>query len=132
MSYVLCCRSRPITSGIISHGLQKTDDRFLVEGSDASVLVNYSSLDFGESRAKRPLAGQNVRGVNTICLECHDVFEIKSTDCRAQFVIFLRTTTDAEKRAEVGLREPHSIALFPEPLPYSISNEHFFVQSRLT
>ena len=48
MSYMLCDKLIPMASSIVSHGFQKTTDRFLVAWRDASVLRHKQILHFGK------------------------------------------------------------------------------------
>ena len=67
MSYTLCCKSLRLSRCIVSHGLEETADRFLVERRDASELFDQDILRLSKRVMghRRAHAVENVWNVET-------------------------------------------------------------------
>ena len=91
MSYMLCDKLSPLAGSIVSHGLQETTDRFLVEWRDASVLLNQPILNFGKRLVRQ-------RRVNSI----HYVTHIKTKLARGHAQVRRRRITGTRLIISLG------------------------------
>lgn len=64
MSYTLYYKLIPLAGGIVCHGLQKTANRFLVEGRNASELLNYLSFHAAHAFSQSSLACKHINNVH--------------------------------------------------------------------
>ena len=103
MSYMLCDKLSPLAGRIVSHGLQETTDRFLVEWRDASVLLDQLLFFWRKQLPKRrgTPASQNKRRIYTAFFKCRHIAKVKRI--RPQFVVLLSPPTHPQKRSKFRL-----------------------------
>lgn len=65
MSNTRCYMSLRLSGSIVRHGLQETSDRFLVEWSDASELLNNSSLRRIQTLAQCFLPSKHINNIHS-------------------------------------------------------------------
>lgn len=119
MSYTLCCRLIRIASCIVSHGLQETSDRFLVEWRDASVLLNEAILNFGKRvlGKSRSNAVENVWDVETYLARGFAQIGRRRI-ASSRLVVCLGALGNSERLSNLILRHAVSLPLFLQPGTY--------------
>ena len=103
MSYMLCDKLSPLAGRIVSHGLQETTDRFLVEWRDASVLLDQPLFFWREHLPKwcGTTASQHKRSIYTALFKCRHIAQVKRI--RPQFIVFLSPPTHPKKHSKLCL-----------------------------
>ena len=103
MLYMLCYKLLPMTSSVVSHGLQKTTNRLLVERRDASVLLDQLLFFWRKQlpKRRRTPASQHKRRIYTTLFKCRHITKVERI--RPQFIVFLSTPTHPEKHSKLCL-----------------------------
>lgn len=103
MSYTLCCKSLRMSRCIVSHGLEETADRFLVERRDASVLRDQLLFFWRKqlSKRRRAPARQHKRCIYPLLFERRHIAKIKRV-C-SQLIVFLSPPTHPKKYSKLCL-----------------------------
>ena len=94
MTHMLCYKLILMTFGIICHGLQETPNRLLVEGRNASVLLNKPLFFWREelSQWRRTSASQHKCSIYTALFECRHIAKIERIS--PEFIVFLSSPAD--------------------------------------
>lgn len=119
MSYMLCDKLSPLADGIVSHGLQETTDRFLIEWRDASVLLNKPILNFGKCIVgkSRSHAVENVRDVETDLARSFAQIRRRRI-ASSRLIVCLGPLSNSECFSNLVLRHAVSLPLFLQPGTY--------------
>jgi gp16 family phage-associated protein len=113
MSYTLCYKLIPLSSGIVSHGFEESTDRFLVSCSDASVLPDQQVFNVAES-VYRQCSAQAIKDIGDVKTELtRDFTQIRrSRVARSSFVIGLRPFGYSKRFCDLVLRQRATLTFF--------------------
>jgi len=103
MTHMVRNRLIPMTSSVISHGLQKAANRFLVKLRNASVLINqfFFSCSKHLSERRRSTSRQHESCIYTMLFECCHISKVERI--RSLLIVFLRAPADAKKLSKLCL-----------------------------
>lgn len=113
MSYTLCYKLIPLSSGIVRHGFKEATDRFLISGSDASVLPDQQVFNVAES-VHRQCGAQAIKDIGDVKTELtRDFTQVRgSRVTRSSFVIGLRPFGYSKRFCDFVLRQSATLTFF--------------------
>jgi len=94
MSCLRCCCLVLVPDGVIGHRLQKTTNRLLIEGGDASVLLDQSLFLWRKQlrQWRRTSASQHKCSIYAALFKRRHIAKVERI-C-SEFIVFLSSTTD--------------------------------------
>lgn len=103
MPRMLCYKLIPMTGSVVSHGLQETTYRLLVERRDASVLRDQILFFWSKHLTKWRGAptSQHKRRIYTTDFKCRHIAKVERV--RPQLIVFLSPPTHPKKRSKLCL-----------------------------
>ena len=113
MSYTLCYKLIPLSSGIVSHGFEESTDRFLVSCSDASVLPDQQVFNVAES-VYRQCSAQAIKDIGDVKTELtRDFTQVRRSRVTGScFVIGLRPFGYSKRFCDLVLRQSATLTFF--------------------
>lgn len=116
MSYMLCYRLIPRSSGIVCHGFKESTDSFLVPWCDASVLSHEQIFHFGKRVTAQRFANaiHDIAHIETKLTRSHAQVRRGGVAC-ARFIVALSTFRYTKFFGELILSKPRLGAQLSKP-----------------
>lgn len=113
MTYMLCYKLVPLSSGVVRHGFEESTDRFLVPWSDASVLLDQQIFNVAES-VHRQCSAQAIEDIGDVkTVLSRDFAEVRRRGItRSGFVIGLGPFGYPKRFCDLVLRQSATLTFF--------------------